>query len=504
MYDDLTAIEKVSNLIDNPKMQTVKINTYVGNRGETRNFYLENVNNLIGCIDIILKYRDTIASSECSNFSNYNDEKSRDTLSNKCFELYTRNKIEKPSATFLAELILYNKNPSYIIENIDTNILLDIETDNALIRYNLLRDLFYKNDPSINKAFSRVFKQGLQLSSIIVELIHKSKRELSAAITRLGGIESIKNRIPKRDTGFLLAETPTENLPIIAALIPRENYKLFSDYEIKSLFTNCPRGESVYNIIRLKLMFKILGKETIINKLTGGALYSILEYAQGLGEEIQYTPDQLIQEFITIKDGMIETTGYNNELVAILTYANDPQKMLSLIKNKNIINELSTDTVKSILDKIFYKYKNKIDKFILIMDILGTRNLNKMINNTADQELYTLISYARKTTYFVTVVKYLSFCDLPSKIIYEILIQCIYAHPYQINTIFNLLGKDKLSLLGAQNIKHLMTQTPIEIRELVKNNLIKFLGNDANITPTVNDNNKSIYKRFMKPNLLLL
>ena len=225
-------------------------------------------------IDLILKYRNKLRLHECSYILN-DINHSKDfqyIMSDKIFELYQQDKIEHVNggspiglnkeyvADLLALILMTNKNPEKIFNYVDFSIWEHLSR-------NTLKHLFGHENKIIQKKLAPIFKKSLAMSSLIevlIRIVISDKKKIIDFIQKMGGVESIKNRMPEYGCSTILYNTPTINLPLIASLIPKKHIEKFDDYNIMTLIKHSMIDTNEQNpIIRLSLLFKIIGAEKI-------------------------------------------------------------------------------------------------------------------------------------------------------------------------------------------------------------------------------------------------
>jgi len=183
LYDDLEITKQIVQILGE-HMKFVSIKAPEGysssNYGPTyRNFYTDNVNNLISVIDLILKYRDKLSITECDyilrNHMYGFDTDDENTISNKIFELYKQGKIEHANevplglnkeyvADLLAWILMTNKNPEKIFDYVDFSIW-------QHLTQNTLKMLFKSQNKIIHKKLAPIFKDSLKIGPLMYDFI---------------------------------------------------------------------------------------------------------------------------------------------------------------------------------------------------------------------------------------------------------------------------------------------------------------------------------------------
>ncbi len=484
LYDDLEITKQIVQILGE-HMKFVSIKAPEGysssNYGPTyRNFYTDNVNNLISVIDLILKYRDKLSITECDyilrNHMYGFDTDDENTISNKIFELYKQGKIEHANevplglnkeyvADLLAWILMTNKNPEKIFDYVDFSIW-------QHLTQNTLKMLFKSQNKIIHKKLAPIFKDSLKIGPLmydfIMTVVRGDRNKILNFVQKMGGVENIRNRMPEYGISTILYNTPTINLPLIASLIPKKLIEKLTGYDIRSIIKSSLGEPNKFNDkssnVRLPLLFKIIGATAITNAMKGSELYFLLsEVVKSYSPSVvdKNSIDNFCELIIKTKGNELESGKLLNEVEAILTFSNNIKRMFDLI-DKEKIDNLNNESVYSLLKHSFFE-KN-FSKNIELLELLGANNVSKALevfdasyNAYYDNSYDFFSSASRKPPLFEYLIKQLvaSGRNMNSAIIGNI-ISCTMS--VDLEKIGNILGAEKISLLSDHIIGYNMSK----------------------------------------------
>jgi len=328
-----------------------------------------------------------------------------------------------------------------------------------------LRMLFNSNNKTIHRKFANVFKHSLEITPLMYEfimnLVRKDRQHIITFIQKMGGVENIRNRIPKYSISTLLYNTKTQNLPIIASLIPKKYIEELNEHSIISILkTVFLDGREEEPDIRLKLLFKIIGPKTITENIKGSTFYFFVQeiyrannaYYSGKNAN---TIDNLFELLIKAKGNELQSGKMLNDVETILTFSNNRERLSNLISRKEIDN-LSGESIYHLLGTCFVRDIN-FTKNIKLLELLGTNNVSKILPVLANSSYDFFLKVSNQPIVFEYLITQLvtSGVNMSSVVIGSIITCTMSA---DLEKIGNMLGVEKISLLSDHIIGYNMSR----------------------------------------------